>query len=467
MRQLVIIVAFAGCLPRNVARMPSVHFCDTENTALGRLIAPAALQHPSESGLLLFNTGEGAIQARVALAEVARESIDAQYFEWAGDAVGRVLLDRVMAAADRGVRVRLLIDDYNARGHDIAFTTLDGHPNIEVRVFNPSTRGRLRLPQLIGGFTELNHRMHNKMFIVDGQAAVVGGRNLTNDYFGMGSKIDFRDFDLLAIGAVVEPAESAFDRYWNSPWAYPITALRKAESAEELRRVRARFDAHVAKDRAAFPYRLPTRADAMAWLSRFQGQVTWAPAEVVYDDPALMAEPLHSQSTDVGRRLIALANQARREIIGENAYLVPHKELGLIRAALGRGVKVQLLTNSLTGTDVTAGDSRPAGPGVGLYEMNPFGASRALYVARPASRSHLALHGKALVFDREIIFLGSYNLDPRSMDLDTEAVFIVHSPVLAAQLLDAFAPDFAPASARRIGHVAGADDLDQRAARAP
>jgi putative cardiolipin synthase len=361
------------------------------------------------------------------------------------------------------VRVRLLLDDNNTSGLDSTLAALDAHPNIEVRVFNPFVRGRLRLPQLIGRFTELNHRMHNKMFIVDGQAAVVGGRNLTDDYFGMGRALDFRDFDLLAIGAVVPPAEAAFDRYWNSEWAYPITVLRKAASPEELRRARARFEAHVTSDRAAFPYALPRdAADALAWLERFAGRVTWAPAEIVYDDPSLMAKPLHAQVTVVGRRVIALAEQAQHEIVGENAYLVPHEDLRTLRAALARGVKVQLLTNSLATTDVVLvnaaySKSRPALAelGVALYEMKPYAVSRELYVARPASQAHLALHGKAAVFDRAIVFLGSFNLDPRSMYLDTEAVFVVHSAALADEVLRAFATDFSAANAWHVGHVVG------------
>ncbi|MGZ3428754.1 MAG: phospholipase D-like domain-containing protein, partial [Polyangia bacterium] len=451
-------------LPKRVARPVSTAIAGTEATTLGRLIGPAAAEHPGQSGFFLFNDGKGAIQTRVALAEVARSSIDAQYFEWAGDALGSVLLERVIAAAGRGVRVRLLIDDYNTKGHDLGFEALAAIPNIEVRVFNPYARGRLRLPQFIGRFTELNHRMHNKMFVVDGEAAIVGGRNLTDDYFGLGRALDFRDFDLLAIGAVVPQAEAAFDRYWNSEWAYPITTLKKRSSPEQLARARARFAAHLAEYRASFPYPLPgDGAAALAALEKSRGQAIWAPAEVVYDDPSLMARPLHDQPTAVGRKLMALASEARHEIVAENAYLIPHKELGLLRELRARGVRVQLLTNSLATTDVVAvnaayAKSRPALTelGVALYEMKPHAASRALYVARATtSRAHLALHGKAAVFDRATVFLGSFNLDPRSMYLDSEAVFVVHSEELAAQLLDAFATDFDPANAWRIGRVVG------------
>lgn len=461
--------ALAGCvtLPRHIDRPVSTALADTGATTLGRAIAPVAREHPGESGFLLFNDGRSAIGARVALAELAQATIDAQYFEWAGDALGRVLLERVIAAAARGVRVRLLIDDYNTKGHDLGFAALAAHPNIEVRVFNPFARGRLRLPQLIGRFTELNHRMHNKMFVVDGQVAVVGGRNLTDDYFGLGDELDFRDFDLLAIGAVVPQAEAGFDRYWNSQWAYPITALRKRASPDELRRALERFAARVAADRAAFPYPLPRDgAEAMARVEALRGLAIWAPAEVVYDDPSLMAKPLHGQITSVGRRLLALIDETRHELVGENAYLIPHASLSVVRGLLGRGVRVQLLTNSLATTDVVAvnaayAKSRAslAEAGVSLYEMKPWAASRALYIAGAArSRAHLALHGKAAVFDRSVVFLGSFNLDPRSMYLDTEAVFVVHSAALAGKVLEAFAVDFEPANAWRIGWVVGKRD---------
>jgi putative cardiolipin synthase len=466
MRSAVFVLAATavGCvaLPRHPERPASTAILDAATPLRGAL-ASAMAAHPGASGFVLFDRGEAAIQARVALAEVAQSSLDAQYFEWAGDRLGRVLIDRVLAAADRGVRVRLLIDDYTNKGKDLGFETLDAHPNIEVRVFNPFARGRMRLPQFIGRWTELNHRMHNKMFVVDGIAAIVGGRNLTEDYFGLGGGLDFRDFDLLAVGPVVPAAEHAFDQYWNSEWAYPITALRKPSNPRELRAKRARFDAHVAGERATFPYRLPRGAgESLGWIAGLRDRAVWAPAEVVYDDPRRMAEPVRGAVTAVGRAFVALARQATREIVGENAYLVPHADLRLTRELLARGVELRLLTNSLATTDVIAvnaayAKSRPhlVDVGVSLYEMKPYAGSRSLYIANPASRAHLALHGKAAVFDRKVVFLGSFNLDPRSMYLDTEAVFVVHSRELAQQLLQAFATDFDAANAWHIGRVVG------------
>jgi putative cardiolipin synthase len=461
---LALSLALAGCaLPKHVVREPSNALVDTQRTKIGQLISTAVAAHPGESGFLLYNRGEGAIQARVALSDVAESSIDAQYFMWAGDAIGRVLVAHVLAAADRGVRVRLLIDDYNSRGHDVGFEALAAHPNIQVRVFNPFARGVLRLLQFVGRFTELNHRMHNKMFVVDGQAAIVGGRNLTDDYFGLGKKIDFRDFDLLAIGPVVPLAEAGFDRYWNSQWAYPIGSLVKPSSRADLERARARFATRLAEDRARFPYALPRdQGEAMAWLEQFRGQVVWGPAEVIYDDPSVMAKKTNQPGL-VAHKLAALAQEAEREIVVENAYLLPRKSAPALHKLRARGVELAMLTNSLASTDEVAvnahyASARPrvAEMGVGLYEMKPNAASRELYIAHSTiSKAHLSLHGKAAVLDRKTVFVGSFNLDPRSAGLDTETVFVVHSPELARQFLDVFTIDFEPDNAWHICNVRG------------
>jgi putative cardiolipin synthase len=398
------------------------------------------------------------------MAEEAKSSIDAQYFQWGRDTVGRVLLERLIAAADRGVRVRLLIDDYWAIGYDLAFQAIDAHPNIEVRVFNPFSRPRTRAQQLVGRFTELNRRMHNKLFVADGQVAVVGGRNLIDDYFGLGEEIGYRDFDLLAIGPVVLQAETAFDSYWNSQWTYPISSLVTPASQAERDQALERFSVRVAADRAAFPYTLPNDADAaLAWLRQFEGKVVWGPAELVNDDPNSVGNPADAPPGVVWNKMAALANQAEHELVLENAYLLPNPKMPTVRALRERGVELRMLTNSLATTDevpVNAhyANSRPelVDLGVELYEMKPYAASRELYIARAAtSKARLALHGKAAVFDRKTVFIGSFNLDPRSMNLDTEMVFVVQSPELAAQFLDAFAIDFAPDNAWRIADVVG------------
>jgi putative cardiolipin synthase len=466
LRFFVSAVIVSSCaLPKNVVRTPSSAMVDTKQTTIGERIAPSVAAHPGESGFLLYNTGAGAIQARVALADAAQSSLDAQYYEWAGDAIGRVLVDRIIEAANRGVRVRLLIDDYSESGHDIGFQTLDAHPNIEVRVYNPYARGVMRFLQYFGRFTELNRRMHNKMFVVDGKVAVIGGRNLTDDYFGLGKKLSFRDFDLLAIGPVVAQAEGAFDQYWNSRWAYPVSSLVKPVSQAKQDEARLRFYDKLKKDLATFPYALPRdRQEALAWLEQFRGKAIWGPGEVVYSDPNRPGKPKKAPPGIVWNKMFALAKEAKHEIVAENAYLVPQqKNAPGYRKLRQRGVTVRLLTNSLATTDVVPvnahyANTRPdlVEAGIELYEMKPWAPSRELYIAHASrSKAHLALHGKAAVFDRKTVFVGSFNLDPRSAALDTETVFVVQSPELAEQFLDAFATDFDPANAWRIGKVAG------------
>jgi len=366
---------------------------DTRHTTLGELTAPATAKHPGESGFLLFNTGEGAIQARVAMAELAQSSIDAMYFQWGRDTVGRVLLDRMIAAADRGVRVPLLIDDYWASGYDLSFETIAAHPNMEVRVFNPFVRGRMRVTQLLGRFTELNRRMHNKLFVADGQLAVVGGRNLIDDYFGLGKEICYRDFDLLAMGPVVSQAEAAFDQYWNSQWAYPISSLVKPPSQAEADRELHRFSERVAADRANFPYALPHDRDtALAFLVQFRGKGIWGPAELVYDDPNSVTNPAEAPPGRVWKKVNELAMQAQHEIVIENPYLLPEPKMPTVRALRERGVQLRMLTNSLGTADEVPlnahyAKARPemVDLGVELYEVKPYAASRALYIARPAT----------------------------------------------------------------------------------
>jgi cardiolipin synthase C len=393
LRWLLVALAVAGCeLPKNVVRPRSSALVDTHHT-LGGLTAPATAKHPGESGFLLFNTGEGAIQARVAMADLAQSSIDAMYFQWGRDTVGRVLLDRIMAAADRGVRVRLLIDDYYASGFDLPFQTIDAHPNMEVRVFNPFVRGRMRVTQLLGRFTELNRRMHEKLFIADGQLAIVGGRNLIDDYFGLGEEICYRDFDLLAMGPVVSQAGAAFDQYWNSQWAYPISSLEKPPSQAEQDWELHRFSERVAADRANFPYALPhDRYTARTWLVQFRGKGIWGPAELVYDDPDSVANPADAPPGRVWKKMNSLAMGAQHEIVIENPYLLPTPKMPTIRALRERGVQLRMLTNSLATTDEVPTSAHYANVrpemvdlGVELYEMKPYAASRGLYMARPAT----------------------------------------------------------------------------------
>ena len=222
------LLSFAGCasLPENVHQVRSTVIKDGADTTLGREISEETAQHPGASGFILLDNGLNALVARAALADLAERSIDVQYYLFHDDLVGRLLAYKLLEAADRGVRIRMLLDDMGLEGRDGAIATLDSHPNIEIRIFNPFTRGSLRSLQMLTRFGQVTRRMHNKSFTVDNQTAVVGGRNIGNEYFEADPELAFGDLDVLAIGPVVTEVSSSFDAYWNNVLSYPITSLR-------------------------------------------------------------------------------------------------------------------------------------------------------------------------------------------------------------------------------------------------
>lgn len=457
MLALVAVAACAHLPPRDA--VVSLAIPAEPGTRLGTLYAAAAAQHGGQSGFLVLDRGEQAWLARAAVIDLADRSIDAQYFDWQGDRVGKLLIDKVLHAADRGVRVRLLIDDLHTHGRGNALLALDAHPNIEVRVFNPFVSRAGRTLEWLRRFSNVNHRMHNKMLIVDGQALVFGGRNIADSYFGLDDQLDFRDLDMLAVGDVVPQAGRAFDAYWNSQWAFPIHALeRKPPTTAQLAELTNKVRQDLATTYAQFPYRTTaTPQEIMQRLDERTAILEWAPAELVYDAPGKMAGTQRTAASAAFGRGLALARGAQQEIVAEAAYYVPPKDLSQIRALRQRGVALHLLTNSLASTDLVPVHSAYARSrrkvvalGVELRELNAWASARAVYIARPERRTTLSLHAKVAVIDRATVFLGSVNLDPRSTYLNTEVAVAIASPALAAQVLAVLERDFADANSWRV-----------------
>ena len=216
-----------GCasVPTDYPRPPSTTFPDYASTAIGAYLEKAAAGHPDQSGFAIFPDGRRAFTSRIAMTELAEKTLDLQYFIWDEDATGRILAERLVHAADRGVRVRILVDDLNLKGRDAVITALDAHPNIEVRLFNPFANRSWKLLGFLTDFGRVNHRMHNKLFVMDNAVAIVGGRNIGNHYFDVHQEVNFRDMDVFAGGPVVREASGVFDHFWNSAWAVPIRAL--------------------------------------------------------------------------------------------------------------------------------------------------------------------------------------------------------------------------------------------------
>jgi cardiolipin synthase C len=447
-------------------------------TRLESRLADAGAGRPEgESGLLLLSSGEDALLARVMLANLAERSLDLQTYIWEFDVTGRLLLARLLAAADRGVSVRLLLDDLAVHGHEAEWTALDLHPRVEVRAFNPFLRSRrsqlARGLELAVDFARLNRRMHNKVFVADGTHALVGGRNVADEYYALDGRADFRDLDLMTVGPAAAATGVAFETFWRSAWAVPLPALGHARGEGDLL---ARLRAGPSKEElVGFPYAVDLDAARQERaLAGFLPRLTWAPARVLYDPP----EKIEAGGGSVpGRELHRLAREAEREIVAEIAYLVmPPAGVELLGELSRRGVELRFLTNSLASNDVVAAHAayakgRPAllATGVELHELRPQGSIGELRRMHRSPRSTARLHVKAGVIDGRTLFIGSMNLDGRSLDYNTEIIVVVESPELAARLGEFFAAGREPANAWRVVPRAAREPelAERRAGRKP
>jgi putative cardiolipin synthase len=380
----------------------------------------------------------------VLLARAAERSLDVQYYIWHADTSGGLLAHELWQAAERGVRVRLLLDDNNTRGADEAIAALDAHPNIEVRLFNPYANRGFRLGELATDFARVNRRMHNKSFTADNQAAIVGGRNVGDEYFGAESAVAFADLDVLAVGAVVPEVSAAFDAYWNSESAYPATSLISAPPRRTpAEKIEERPD--------AARYRQAVRATPLVQrLLSGSLPLEWAHARLVQDDPAKVLQPPERTELHLLPRLEAAMGKPLKEVDLVSPYFVPTKDGSAALCTLAeRGVRVRVLTNSLAATDVApvhAGYAKYREPllraGVRLYELKPsLEKKEAKGKDRAAGGSDASLHAKTFALDRDRIFVGSFNFDPRSARLNTEMGIVVESPALAARLSQALDRD--------------------------
>jgi putative cardiolipin synthase len=402
------------------------------------------------SGVHLLEHGPSAFLARLAMVRAAERTIDAQYYIWQPDTTGRMLIAGLLRAADWGVRVRLLIDDFGSAANDRDLLLLDQHPNIEVRLFNPVANRSRRTLGMAGDFARLNRRMHNKSLTVDNQLTIVGGRNIGDEYFEAGQGLFYRDLDALAIGAVVGDVSARFDRYWNSPVVWGIADLTRARpSADEGRRV---LDELAAFDRQqeGQAFEEAMLASPLARQIRV-GSVDFAGANVrvLADDPAKIEQPDGDRSKLLMPQLLPEFERSRDQVTLISPYFVPGREgMAFLRRIRARGVRVRVLTNSMASTDMLSVFAtyqkyrhEMLAAGIELYEINPGAVEDSLQGLTEAagwdggherSRAHAALHGKVLVFDCRAIFVGSMNLDPRSAFTNTEIGFVVDAPAVGA-----------------------------------
>jgi putative cardiolipin synthase len=419
---------------------PSVHLpVAGAATALDSELAPLLASHPGQTGVVWLGNGLDAFAARAVLTQRSGRSLDLMYYMWHDDVPGHLLAREVHAAAERGVRVRLLLDDLNAQGLDPAMMALDAHPNIELRLYNPfRNRGGLwRLVEMVQRVFSVNHRMHNKAWIADGQTAIIGGRNIGAEYFDAREDVNFRDLDLLLAGPAAGQASAIFDDYWNSAAAVPIVALNR-HSARQLQQLIARIDDE-SRQRDAAPYLARVAQRSAQPAVRQAVQLQWSTQVQVLSDPPLK----HLRSDRAGwlvGRIIDDLEGATTQANLISPYFVPGQRGSEgLRALAARGVKVGVVTNSLAANDVAAVHSgyqryRPqlVDAGIAMHELRRHGGS-APHGLRLGS-SAASLHTKAYVVDGRRGFVGSFNLDPRSAALNTEMGVLFDDPVLGAQL---------------------------------
>jgi cardiolipin synthase C len=439
---------------------PTFAFTNPETTRLGEALAPALKDHPGQSGFGVLEYGLESLVARAALTDAADRTIDAQYYIYDSDEAGSILAEHLLEAADRGVRVRLLLDDYNL-GSDSELIALSFHPMIQVRVFNPMLlRPRwARFMEYALHFRRATRRMHNKLFIVDSEYTILGGRNVGNDYFNVRANSVFRDFDVLIAGPVTAQASAAFDQYWNSTWSVPAEVLGiRTRTAADLEKLRHKLKTRV-KNAERFDEEYAAGHDRyLKDLASDGASLVWGHGEVVSDPPEKIAEN-SPQTRPVARRLDEELKRAKKEILIEAAYFVPGQNgLQLFGQLHRRGVSIRLVTSALETTDVPIVycayqkyRRNLVDAGVDLYEYKVHPPQerrdRKWYHLRP---SYGALHSKVLVFDRQTAWIGSFNLDPRSSDLNTEVAVVVESPELSAQLADSIDEDRLPTRSWRI-----------------
>jgi len=429
----------------DVPRPPSHAIDHPEETFLGRTFASQLAASPGQSGFHLLVSGHEAFLARAALAESAERTLDLQYYIVAKDATATLLLYRALRAAQRGVRVRLLIDDMSAVGRDFDLATLASHPLVQVRAFNPfQYRGPLgvfRLLEYFGDSTRLNRRMHNKLWIADNAAAVIGGRNLGDAYFHVRGEDDFADLDVLAAGPIVAEVSRSFDDYWNSESAVPIQAfLGELPGAEQLDQIFSQMAARAERFRES-DYAQTLRATDLGRLVR-SGQFSVIPARAtaLYDSPARHQGTTAEQPGHIFSVLRNIIDSAQQEAILISPYFIPSERgMGVLCALARRGVRVSVLTNSLASTDVPvvhAGYARYRprllACGVALHELRP--STMRSGGARAGLSSGASLHTKAVVVDRKVVLVGSMNLDPRSRQSNSEISVLIESAVLGGQL---------------------------------
>jgi len=435
-------LAMGGCasVPPLEPRTPSAALTRTEtaDTTLGKAVTAADPGREGESGIYPLPQGRDAFAARVVLARAAERSLDVQYYIWHADVTGFLLLQELWDAAERGVRVRMLIDDNGIKGLDPVLAVFDAHPNIEVRLYNPyANRGFKALGYLLH-FKRLNRRMHNKSFTSDTQLTVVGGRNVGDEYYGEGEGTLFVDLDVVAAGRIAQEVANEFDVYWNSDSAYPADRIVGKPEPNGPADVKARLAAVRSSPEAAEYIRAVRETRLVESLRAHELQFDWSRVQLLYDPPGKTLGQASKEDLLLADLKHAIG-KPERDLDIVSPYFVPGKQGTKTLSAYPQGgTSLRIVTNSMAATDVKSVHAGYAKrrkdllrSGVRLYELKPDASAGHV---KKTGRSSASLHGKTLQVDRSRVWVGSFNLDQRSANLNTEMGVMIQNSRLAAAL---------------------------------
>ena len=418
-----------------------------QDSKLAKILDTVTMGHDDKSGFILLRKGSRALHERLYLADIAEHTIDAQYYIWNSDKSGKLLLQRLIQAGDRGVSVRIILDDFSIGDRNEQMLAVDSHPNIQIRVYNPfvNRSGAAKWINFAFDFKRLNQRMHNKTYTVDGVAAIVGGRNVGDEYFDNNEHLNFSDLDLFTVGPAVKEVLKSFEEYWDSPWAIPIGQLVTTDSSKGDK---SQLDILLEDNRTELSLSPPEKEDSPEiHFNQAVNELIWAPATFIYDQPGGGDKEAYSEGPKrVATHLLQLAENSENEILIESAYFVLDElAFELVGHLRDRGVKIRALTNSMAANDVLPNHASYAmvrekmlTHGIKLFELRPDAQSCLQTVGQSIycdEDSFLGLHSKAAVFDRKTIYVGSCNLNLRSAYLNTEVGMFVDSPLLSEMLI--------------------------------
>ncbi len=442
-----LLVALTGCtyVPFDTPRQTSTALPST-GTQAESVARELTSQNAAAVAMVPLFDGNDALGARLRMIETAERSIDLQTFLIKPDLAGSLIWLALYSAAERGVKIRLLYDDVFTTAKDDEIASLNAHPNVEIRVFNPLSRNSPAAVGFLFDFSRVNRRMHNKAMITDGSLAIVGGRNIADEYFSIGTKYDFADFDLFVAGQPVKELSRAFDTYWNDQWSLPLAVFDKGDDTA-LQEAYEEFQDRTLSEEISI-YDRAVSSKYLAQLRSGQAQYYAGTARVVVDDVRKLRTPPGTGPFTVGDTFYQTLKRARQNVTVVTPYFIPENYGAVVFEELvQRGVEVTILTNSLASTNHTYTHGHYARyrkrlieSGVHFAEVR---ADSALIVE--GTDAPLTMHSKLAIVDDRLLFVGSANVDPRSIRQNSEVGMVIHSPDLAKEIskqLDAALPEY-------------------------